>query len=149
MAGRYGSGRGTRMGKGYLSGTTLQTNPSGVTIDNQGLFYASATYITPTELGKLDGIAGYPVANTAAAKLLSGGTVAWAGTTVQIATGLTTITSFSLTAEDTTHVYANTFRTLRVPTAGGVSVALVVPKSGGSVVLAQGGGTICWMAFGV
>ena len=64
---RSGTGRGTRMGKGPLSGTTVQTSPSGVTLAAGGIYYDGTTPVTPTEIGYLDGAGGNVMAGTAAA----------------------------------------------------------------------------------
>lgn len=52
---RYGTGRGSHMGKGPLSGSTVATIPSSVTMTRQGLQIAASTFLTPTELSCLDG----------------------------------------------------------------------------------------------
>lgn len=64
---RYGKGRGTRLGKGTSSGTTITTVPSGITISKQGVGYSSGSFVTPTEIGYLDAAVGYPTAYGTAA----------------------------------------------------------------------------------
>lgn len=54
---RFGTGRGTHMGKGDLSGSTVATLPSSVTLTRQGLETTAGTFLSPTELGYLDGAA--------------------------------------------------------------------------------------------
>ena len=82
--------RGTRRSSGIESGVTFATNPSGVTVDNQGITTGTGL-ISAAELDYLTGSVGYSVGNPAAAKLCVSGTSYWAGTTVTLVTGLTTI----------------------------------------------------------
>ena len=143
--------RGTRFQKSIagISGVTFATIPSGVTIDANGI-----NNISVAELAKLDGIAsyGYPVGyNTSVSGCsVSGGSVAWAGTTLEITHGMTNLLGFSWA-----HYLPG----------GGVSVNqlhLAFPYTNSSVVsaclssmnqigfsiTAASGGTLYWMAFG-
>ena len=82
--------RGTKSSSGIESGVTWATNPSGVTMDYQGIT-TSAGLITAAELDYLTGAVGYVTGNPAAAKLCVSGVSYWAGTTVTLNTGLTSI----------------------------------------------------------
>ena len=84
--------RGTRRSSGIESGVTFGTNPSGTTIDNQGITTGTGL-ISTTELNYLNGAVGYTVGNSAAANLLVSGVSYWAGATVTLVTGLTAISS--------------------------------------------------------
>ena len=84
--------RGTRRSSGIESGVTWATNPSGVTVDNQGITTGTGL-ISTAELDYLTGSVGYSVGNPAAAKLCVSGVSYWAGTTVTLVTGLTAISS--------------------------------------------------------
>jgi len=87
---RRAGARGTRRSSGIESGVSWATKPSGVTIDTSGI-NAGAGLITLTELNRLNGATGYSIGNAAAAKLCVSGESVWAGTTLNLATGLTTI----------------------------------------------------------
>jgi len=84
--------RGTRRSSGIESGVTFATNPSGTTIDNQGITTGTGL-ISTAELDYLTGSVGYLVGNPAAAKLCVSGVSYWAGATVTLVTGLTSIGS--------------------------------------------------------
>ncbi len=70
---RSGKGRGTRKGRGILSGTTLATKPSGVTLDAGGVNLGNSMF------------------------KMSGGSITWAGTTIVVNTGLTSVAYFKAT----------------------------------------------------
>lgn len=89
---RRPSGRGSRFTSGIVSGVSLGTNPSGVTIDQYGITIDTGS-IAQAELEYLDGAAGYLVGNAASGKLVVSGVSYWAGTTVTLVTGLSSITS--------------------------------------------------------
>ena len=87
---RRAGARGTRLSSGIESGVSWTTKPSGVTIDTSGI-NAGAGLLTLTELNRLNGATGYSIGNAAAAKLCVSGVSYWAGTTLNLHTGLTTI----------------------------------------------------------
>ena len=83
------SARGQRY-QAVWSGTTLAVNPSGVTIDSQGI-NIGGNLISTTELGYLDGITQYTLLHTPLAGYdTTCAEVAWAGTSVGIKPGFTT-----------------------------------------------------------
>jgi len=87
---RLPKARGTRRSSGVESGVTWVTRPSGVTVDTSGI-NAGAGLLTLAELNRINGAAGYIVGNATAGKLVTSGVSYWAGTTLNLATGLTTI----------------------------------------------------------
>ena len=89
---RLPNARGTRRSSGIESGVSWATKPSGVTIDGTGI-NAGAGLLSLTELNKLNGSIGYVIGNAAAGKLCTSGVSYWAGVTLTLATGLTTISS--------------------------------------------------------
>jgi len=149
-----GPGRGTRASqKGVLSGTTLATVPSGVTIDQSGIQHTSGTAITPAELGYLDGQAGYGVAYTATAGFkLSGGTLAWAGASVTIAHNLTTTLQSIVASYEYAAAVSDPLVALGTNNVSTSSVSVAVYGHPSSVSAAFGlmasGGTVHWMALG-
>lgn len=149
---RSGAGRGTRMGRGNLSGTTLTTIPSGVTVDRGGIAYDGTTAVTPAELGYLDDQAGYGVAYTTTAGYgLNAGSAVWAGASLTINHGFTT----TLLGLSVTWGHDGGVTSVVVPcvkealTAGYVSVALYTETAADSMHLAVTGGTMFWMALGI
>jgi len=128
--------RGTRFKKslGGISGVTIATIPSGVTIDQNGI--------------ALPG--GYTVGYTATSYKVSGGSSAWAGSTLSIDHGMTT----DLLGFGTTHYNpggVSVFQPLMFrpsPVAGSVSLTLQGMITAGAVSMAVSGGTIYWTAFG-
>lgn len=81
------------------------------------------------------------------------GTVNWAGTTVEVQTGLETIVGFTMSMEQTA-LTGTSPTTLAYIDAGGadgdVSIAaLVWPAGGGTVAIQATGGIINWIALGV
>jgi len=88
---RRANARGTRRSSGIESGVTWATNPSGVTIDGTGI--NAGDLLSLAELNYLNGSVGYVMGNATAGKLITSGVSYWAGTTLTLATGLTTISS--------------------------------------------------------
>ena len=82
--------RGKRRSSGIESGVTFATNPSGVSIDNQGITTGTGL-ISAAEFDYLTGSVGFSVGNPTAAKLLVSGVSYWAGVTVTLVTGLSSI----------------------------------------------------------
>jgi len=144
---------GTRHGSStyqQLSATTFQTIGSGVTICEQGILYNSTTGITPTELGYLDGATGYAVGNSTAGYLISGGSAAWAGASISIATGLTTILALVGGQGDVSGASAASLEWVHNTglAAGTVTAALMATDGASSVLVAASGGSLQWIAFG-
>ncbi len=121
---RSGKGRGTRMGRGVLSGTTLATKPSGVTMDAGGIDFGN---------GMLR---------------MSGGSVTWAGTSIVVDTGLTTIVSFDCVLGRISGASMASCRYLECGDGGSVTAALISVDSTGSLEFPYSGGSLCWIAFG-
>ena len=143
-----------------ISGTTFSTFPSGVTIDNSGVITAAGT-VSPTELSYLDGAAGDAITYTSGAGyVIVAGSQTWAGTTLQINHGLTTLTGLvatwhTVTATLTAGVsgYAHIIRSAGGDINGTASAVVTqLMYDGGSLSatpqLQKAGGTISWMAFG-
>ena len=139
------------------SATTFETIPSGVTLDAQGITYTSGSIISPTELGYLDGQAGYGVAYTPAAGYgVSAEVNAWGGATItaihgftNALTGFSAIYSSSLPFSSVSPVACQIIHWAGGDTNGQVSVAAVVEfNSGAQTQLQPSGGSIYWMAFG-
>jgi len=156
MARSKGTGRGSRLSqRGILSGATIATVPSGVTLAEGGLLYSGNTGITPTEVGYLDGAGGVVMAGTAAGGIFAGGIANWAGSSVLISTGLTTVTTFvgSLyndPASAPTAAYGVEWVQHSITTSDG-SVTAGLMYGGTSLtpaVLKSSGGSLAWMAFG-
>jgi len=116
-----------------VSGVTITTSPSGVTIDKGGIQIPAGFTV------------GY---GTQGYKFVAGQT-AWAGVSISITHGLTTLTSLSLTYEGAsgTSVPSCVYEDKGV--AGGVSAAMYVEGDGGGSALKASGGTINYLAFGV
>ncbi len=168
MARSHGTGRGTRNPRGITSGVTLATiesgstidvrgisgatlfaKPSGITIAAGGIYYNDTTAITPTEVGKLDGIAGAALAGTAVGGKVAGGAVTWAGTSLAISTGLTTVTSFTASLGNISGASAAGCEwNSTESTAGKVTAALTSVTTTNAVILCGSGGSITWIAFG-
>jgi len=150
MARSKGTGRGSRLSqRGILSGATIATVPSGVTIAQGGIVYSNTTAISPTEVGYLDGCAGAAIAGTAAGYIIAGGIADWAGASVLITTGLTTVTAFTGSwyrdpATATTQA-ASVEWVQHGVTVGAVTAALMY---GSTTALFPSGGSLAWMAFG-
>lgn len=128
--------RGTRFPRSKaVSGSTFTTIPSGVTIDANGISLPSSLYT---------------VSYTAANYKVSGGSVAWAGTSVTATHGM----SNALTGFGATHYNPGGVSVFQPvifapsPVAGGISIALEGLTAVGGASMAVSGGTIYWMAFG-
>jgi len=140
-----------------LSAVTFQSiESSGVTIDTQGFHYASGTILTNTEVGYLDGQAGYGIAfNPTVGYGVSAQSQPWNGTTIQINHGFTTLiginaihgTSYAVSDTSPTYVVLN-------HSLGGVAAATLAAavrhySSTTNVQMYASGGSIYWMAFGI
>jgi len=131
-------GRGSRFISGKMSGVTYVTNPSGVTIDQYAV-------VTPS---------GYPVANATNGKICVSGVSYWAGTTVSLVTGLSSIDALMATIiNDGAGTYPLSVVTYDVNTvAGYASAALNYNPQGAGASLATlviaPGCSIAFMAFG-
>jgi len=128
--------RGTRFDRSaYVAGTTIATILSGVTIDANGIDVGSSIY---------------PVGFTYSGCSVSGGSVAWAGTTLSIEhTMLNDLKGFSFCQ----YLPAGASVSQLVlsqpsPVPGKVSAELVNVNQLGFAITAASGGTIYWMAFG-
>ena len=141
--------RNTRL-QGVQSAVTYVTQNSGVTITENGIIYTGITYVTPTEIGYLDGVAGSIVAGPAAGTLLAFGSAIYAGASVGITTGLTTCSQFVGVALSNSSTSPAAIEWVRsAGAAGTVTAALVCvePVAGGKD-FTTGAGRISWMAFG-
>ncbi len=153
--GRNPNKRGTRWW-GPQSGTTFFTQPSGVTIDNTGIA-VNAGNISVLELSYLDGAGGDVVASDAGTGMsLTGASVAWAGTTLQVShgfsvlQGITAIFSGPTAATGTSPINCHIIQSTGGDANSTVSVvALTTFNSGASTKLHDGGATIFWTAFGI
>jgi len=144
-----------------LSAVTYQSiETGGVTIDAQGFHYVSGTILTNTEVGCLDGQAGYGVAFTSVAGYgVSASLQPWAGTTIQIAHGFTTLIGINAihgTEYSVSGAISNSSPTYVVlhHEAGSVAAATVAAavrqySSTTNVQMYLSGGTIYWMAVGI
>ena len=128
--------RGTRYW-GPLSGTTFSTQPSGVTIGS------AETTILATGKG--------------ASFSLTGASVPWAGTTLQISHGFTTLQGLGIVYVDAQNKSdVSPIITQLIQSAGGdtnstVSAVAVIysdTSNGTSTILQASGGTVFWYAFG-
>lgn len=138
--------RGTRFPRSKnVSGVTLATIPSGVTIDANAI-----NNVSVAELEYLNGTAGYLVTYSSAGYKVSGGSSAWAGTTLNITHGMNTdLLGFGATHYNPSGV--SVFQPLIFrpsPVPGAVSLTLQGMISTGAVSMAVSGGTIYWTAFG-
>ncbi len=145
-----------------ISGTTLSTLPSGVTIDSSGLITAAGT-VSPTELSYLDGAGGDVLAcDKGTGFSITGASVPWAGTTLQIDHGFTTLQSINViysgacnaTRTGASPAVCHIVQDITGDANSTVSAVVVqvghgrIVASGDSTVLMETGGTIFWMAFG-
>jgi len=134
-----------------FSAVTLGLTISGITISQTGIAHNSGT-ITPTIMGYLDDQGSYAVEHpTAANYKVAGGKVAWAGSSLGIATGLSSVIGFfaSLNADKYSAVSAANVEWVNSITAGTVTAALVsVTGSVAQKITIVSGGTLTWMAFG-
>jgi len=152
--------RGTNM-KDLTSGSTFQTNPSGTTIDYQGVvatqFTDGISTLDATDLLNLASIAGPAIGATSVASILMSGDITnWAGASLEISTGLTTIKSFvgnyridtvvdNLSAVSTVMAA----RWIVSATAGIVTAALYSQANvPGTLTITPTGGSIAWIALG-
>jgi len=93
---------------------------------------------------------GYPVGYTAENYKLSGGTAAWAGTTLGITHGMKTLLGFAAgrymaSAVSTIEVVISTPNI----TTNGVSLTFQAMTDANGATMAISGGTVYWTAFGV
>lgn len=145
------NGRGTRHPGGMFSAVSLGLTISGITITQTGIQHNSGT-ITPTIMGYLDDVGGYAIEHTSAANYkISGGTVAWAGSSLGITTGLTSVLALCATVSinsgaDVTR--ACMLEWVHSITGGKVTAALVSATSSCQKNLVSSGGTMHWIAFG-
>jgi len=158
------------MGKGVLSGSTLAVHPSGVTIDKQGIEYTAGVVVTPTELGYLDGQAGYGLAYTSAAGYrIAYGLTDFAGSgkplegtlsvsnVLSVDTGLTTVLGFWPSIYDATSdmhkLSASAFLTWQknLTTTSEVTVISLIDAGAAGTTpyfLFNKGVSCSWIAFG-
>ena len=131
-----------------ISGVTICTIPSGVTINSGGL-----NDLSSTELGYLDLIAGPAIgmkSSVSTGYMVSGDSAAWAagGTSLTITyanLGITKLFGFA-TQYMGSAVSATTIRCNE--NAGVMSMAVVAPEIlGGVTVLGGSGGSVYWMAL--
>ena len=151
------TGRGTRIGGGVITGATIATYPSGVTLDDQGIHYSSGSFISPTEVGYLDGAGGSVIGGTGTGSVITAGTtLSTTGGTISIATGLTTISAFipsggttRPTGTSPTILMHRFDSTGTSSSAGSVSVfCFVANTTGGTAEFQAAPVTVSWMAFG-
>ena len=140
-----------------ISGTTFSTLPSGVTIDSTGIEASTLGNVSTTELSYLDGAGGDVLAcDKGTGFSITGASVAWAGTTIQISHGFTTLQGISVTfsgptaATGTSPVVCHIIQSAGGDANSTVSaVVLTTFNSGASTKLHDGGATIFWTAFGL
>jgi len=151
--------RGTNM-RDLVSGSTFQTNPSGTTIDYQGItatqFGDGTSTLVAADLVNLASIAGPAIGATSVHALRIATDISlWAGVSLEISTGLTTIKSFVATynvldtTSDLTGV-SNVMNPIWIAsaTAGIVTAALYTQGGNGALAIAPSGGSIAWTALG-
>jgi len=159
MARRRGVGRGTRLQRGILSGATLAVMNSGVTLDHQGVHYSSGSFITPTEVGYLDGQAGYGVAylnpgyqvTRGVADSVNNKSTGSASHQLTIATGLTTVYNFMATVyQDSVATSAVSYCQWSMPGSTSSVSCMLFASTGAhsSSNVASKGTSIYWLAFG-
>ena len=131
--------RGTRFW-GPVSGTTFYSQPSGTIIDSNGITIAAGDVL---------------LCDTGLGFSLSGASVAWAGTTLQISHGFSVLQGISAVfsgptaATGTSPVVCHIIQSAGGDTNSTVSViAMTTFNSGASTKLHDGGATIFWTAFG-
>ncbi len=134
------------------SATTFATIASGVTIVEKGIEYSGNTAITPTELGYLDGAGGAVLAesNSTAGRLVSGGSTAWAGASISISTGMTTILALAGGHGDVSGASAASLEWVHNTGlgAGIVTAALMAGDGASAISVVPSGGSLQWIAFG-
>jgi len=148
--------RGTREYLKFSAVTYQSIESSGTTIDQQGFHYASGTILTNTELGYLDGQAGYGISYSPATGYgVSASWQPWAGTTIEIAHGFTTLlgiqaihgTSYAVSATSPTHVMLH--HEAGSVAAATLAAAVMHMSDTTGVKMFQSGGSVYWMAFGI
>ena len=120
----HGPGRGTRRYKGIQSGTTWATTLSGVTIDNHGIDCGGGTQLK-----------------------WNAGSSAWAGTSLSITHGFTTLTGFSGIFCETGCTMPPVIVSQDNGISGGVSLA-VYHATTSALTIMDSGGTVFWTAAG-
>ena len=119
-----GAGRGTRRYKGVQSGVTWATIPSGATITTAGADFGGGTLLQ-----------------------WHGGNSAWAGTSLSIAHGFTTLTGFSAGYCETGCTMPPVIVTQDDGTAGTVALAVYHAVTSALTIM-DSGGTVFWTACG-
>ena len=140
------------------SGTTFSTLPSGVTISSTLGISVAAGNVSMTELSYLDGAGGDVLAcDKGTGFSITGASVAWAGTTLQISHGFTTLQGIGVIYVDAQNKSdVSPISCQLIQSAGGdanstvsaVAVRKIITSNGTSTVLATTGGTVFWHAFG-
>jgi len=153
MARSKDAGCGTRYVKGILSGATIGLYESAVTLATSGIEYSAGSFVTPTELGYMASAAGNVVAGTAAGYKLSGGTVQYAGASVLVSTGLSSVVAFvGSQGKVSSGASVGVIEwVLSTGTTGGVTVGLLSLSQGNDVTKNYSvitGVSIGWLAFG-
>ena len=149
---RRGAGRGSRVQTSW-SGTTFTTTPSGVTIDSAGIVAGAGVTLSLAELGYISGLGTANVLYHTAAtgSDTTFGLTTWAGTSVLISPGFTTLTSFNATYVRGVGSRATPPNAIEwcFSTADTVRVgAYTSHPATGTMNLYPSGGSICWWAFG-
>lgn len=120
----HGPGRGSRNRRGVLSGVTLATALSGVTIDNHGIDCGGGTQLK-----------------------WNAGSSAWAGASLSITHGFTTLTGFSASFCETGCTMPPVIVTQDNAHSGGVSLGVYHAVTSALTIMASGG-TVFWTAAG-
>ena len=144
-------GRGSRSAI-PISGATVGLFPSGVTISQTGLQHSGGV-VTTAQMGYLDDLTSYAIEHPSTSNtMVSGGSQAWTGTSLEIATGLSTVAIFlaSLNIDAASATSAPNTVWINTGVAGEVTAKLMASViTTGGVSLVPSGGTITWMAFGL
>lgn len=119
-----GTGRGTRRYKGVQSGVTIATIPSGVTITVAGINAGGGTLLQH-----------------------NAGNSAWAGASLSITHGFTTLTGFSSSFFETGCTMPPTIVHQDNGISGGVSLC-VYHCTTSALTIMDSGGTVFWNAWG-
>ena len=136
---------------GLVAGTSVGTHPSGVTLTEAGLGYDGTTSISPTEVGYLDGAGGNVVGSTAAGFMVSGGSRSYAGASIGIQTGLTSVIAFFASAgivSGASAVACEWVHSVAAGTGGGVTAILWANGINGVAQAESSGVSLTWIAFG-
>jgi hypothetical protein len=112
------------MQRGAQSGVTLATIPSGVTIDSNGINCGGGSQL-----------------------LWNGGNSAWAGSSLSITHGFTTLSGFSASFMETGCTMPPTIVTQDNAISGGVSLGVYHCVTSALTIMASGG-TVFWTACG-